>query len=113
MHDDVLTPTLTGSSRAQRFPIRTDLHFRTPGEREWLDGETENISRSGVLFHAPAPLEVSTPIELSFILPVDVSGESGALVLCRGRVVRTILPAASDAPPAMAARFSEYRILRE
>jgi hypothetical protein len=90
-----------------------DLHFRTPGESDWLEGETENISRSGVLFHAPAPVDVSTPIEMSFMLPVDMSGQSGALVLCRGRVVRTLLPAASDDPPAMAAKFSEYRIIRE
>jgi pilus assembly protein Flp/PilA len=113
MYGDLLTQMLTRTSRAQRFPIRTDLHFRTPGEGDWLEGETENISRSGVLFHAPAPLEVNAPIELSFMLPVDVSGESGALVLCRGQVVRTLLPAASDAPPTMAAKFSEYRLLRE
>ena len=89
------------------------LRYRVPGENEWLEGETENISRSGVLFRPSAPLDVNTPIEVGLVLPEEAGGESGALMLCQARVVRTLLPAASDAPPVMAAKFLEYRIVRE
>jgi hypothetical protein len=102
----------SGSLRAPRFPIRMSLHYRTPDESEWREGETENISRSGVLFHATAPLNVSTPLEITFALPVEVGGESGALVLCRGQVVGIVLRPYSDTPPCVAAKFVEYRIVR-
>jgi hypothetical protein len=102
----------SGSLRAPRFPIRMSLHYRTPDQGEWLEGETENISRSGVLFHTSSPLDVSTPLEMTFALPVEVGGQSGALVLCRGQVVGIVLRPSSDAPPCVAAKFLEYRIVR-
>ncbi len=102
----------SGPPRAERFPIHISVRFRPPGEEEWLEGETENISRTGVLFRAPIPLDVNTPVELQFGLPVEVGGEHGAMVLSLGRIVRTILPADRDASPTMAAKLLDYRIVR-
>ena len=48
---------------------------------------TDNISRSGVLFRTPEMMEESTPLEMHFALPLEVSGQPGALVACRGRIV--------------------------
>ena len=97
--------------RAPGFPMRTRLRFRTPGEVEWMEGETRNISRSGVLFLASGLMDVNAPIEMSFVLPVEVGGRPGATVLCQGKVVRTILPATTDDSPAMAAKILNYRLL--
>jgi hypothetical protein len=110
---DRLNRVLSGYFRAPRFPIHMCLRYRVPGENAWLEGETENISRSGVLFRPCAPLDVNTPLEVGLVLPEEAGGEAGALMLCQARVVRTLLPAASDAPPALAAKFLEYRIVRE
>jgi hypothetical protein len=104
---------LRGYFRAPRFPIHMSLRYRMPGESAWLEGKTENISRSGVLFHTSAPLEVNTPIEVGLELPVEAGGEPGKMMLCQACVVRTLPPAASDAPPTMAAKFLQYRIVRE
>ena len=113
MHRDELNGKAEAYPRAYRFPIHMTLRYRTPGETGWLVGEMENISRSGVLFHGSAALDANTPIEFRFALPVEIGGEPGALVLSQGCVVRTILPAATDASPAMAAKFSKYRLVRE
>jgi hypothetical protein len=99
-------------TRAQRYPIQVALRYRTASESEWHRGQTENISRSGVLFQADRVLEVNTPVELSFPLPVEVGGEPGALVFCEGRIVRTVLPATTDARPALAAKILDFLFVR-
>lgn len=98
--------------RAERFPIHMALRVRTSGETDWMEGETENISRSGLLFRVPRVLEVNSPAELQFRLPVEVGGEQGAMVLALGHVVRTVLPPSSDELPAAAVKFLNYRMLR-
>lgn len=101
-----------GKSRAQRYPIQVGLRYRPASGTEWLQGQTQNISRSGVLFQADAVLEVKTPVELSFPLPVEIGGEPGALVFCEGLIVRTVLPATADARPALAAKILDFLFVR-
>ena len=96
--------------RAVRFPIRTAIHYRPEGKEEWQMGETQNISRSGVLFNVGELLAINTALEMMFPLPTEIGNEAGAMVLCRGRIVRTILPPASDQLGAMAADISDYRL---
>ena len=73
---------------------------------------THNISRSGVLFRTNEDLESSEPIEMHFALPLQVSGQPGAVVACRGLVVRAVPPDSPDALPAFAATISRYRFVR-
>jgi PilZ domain-containing protein len=97
--------------RPARFPIRTEIRYRPEGTKEnWHMGETENISRSGVLFNASDLLAVNTELNLSFPLPTQIGSEAGAIVLCRGHIVRTILPPATDQQGAMAVTFSDYQL---
>jgi PilZ domain-containing protein len=102
--------TRNSYQRAARFPIHTEIHFRPEGKEDWQMGETQNISRSGVLFNVGELLAVNTALEMMFPLPAEIGSEAGAMVLCRGRIVRTILPPTSDQLGSMAADFSEYRL---
>lgn len=81
-------------------------------EKDWMDGRTQNISQSGLLFQAPEPLNPDTIVQICFSLPDSAEGESGATVLCEGLTVRTILPAASDESPTMAVKLLEYKLKR-
>lgn len=101
-----------GSPRAQRFAIQMPVRYRPVENINWLEGKVENISRSGMLFRAEQLVEVNTPVEMCFELPMEAGGETGAQVICRGKIVRTILPAASDAPPALAAKILDYHFVR-
>jgi len=69
----------------------------------------ENISRSGVLFRTPAVLDVDTEVDICFVLPLP---RARPAVLCRGRVVRTVLPA-EGRPPGLAVTIARYRFRRE
>src|SRR5947208_17022884 len=86
----------TLSPRAPRFSIHVTMRYRPTGERLWSEGLTENISRSGVLFRTEHPVPERAAIEMLLALPVEVGGGENAVVICRGRVVRTEPPRADD-----------------
>jgi hypothetical protein len=88
--------TPLNTMRAPRFPLQLSVAYRPLGADEWRIAETENISRSGVLFRAKESVDVHTHIELRLKLPAPGS-VANPEVTCRGRVVRTVSP--SDGQP--------------
>ncbi len=95
-------------TRAQRFQLHLPLRYRRLGEKQWHDGTTENISRSGMLFQANESIQPSSQVEINLVLPAEIAGLSGTEVVCRGEVVRTIDPHGSALSPALAARILQY-----
>ena len=89
--------------RAPRFAIPISMLYREAGSREWREGQTENISRSGVLFRAQAAIDPDTPIEILISIPLEVGGDDAGLSKCVARAVRVIAPAIAGARPAVAA----------
>ena len=100
--------------RARRFPVRTSLWYRPPGDAQWRDGQTENISHSGVLFRADHLMPLQTPIEMLLELPIELGAGQPTKVICRGRVVRMERATDADAAsqPSLAATIVGYRIAR-
>jgi PAS domain S-box-containing protein len=94
-------------ARAQRFQLRLPLRYRRLGETQWHVGTTENISRSGMLFHTNDVLEPNSQLEINLVLPAEIAGLSGTEVVCRGEVVRAIERNGSVSP-ALAARILQY-----
>jgi hypothetical protein len=97
------------AGRARRFALHLPLRYRLLGAAEWRQGRMENISRSGVLFWTDQLLDVDTPLEMSFVLPLIHTHPE---VLCRGRIVRTVLPEGEQRPSGLAATISVYRFVR-
>jgi len=105
---------LTGSqqlrlSRAQRFQLHLPLKYRRLDEQDWHDGETRNISRSGLLFQAEDVVQPSVILEINLVLPPEIAGLSPTEVVCRGEVVRSVQTAGEEMPPALAAKILQYR----
>jgi hypothetical protein len=98
--------------RAPRFNIEIPFYFRRRGEGSWREGMTDNISRSGVLFRTGEDLAAEDAIEMHFALPLQIAGRPGAVVACRGHVVRTVPADSPDALPGFAATISRYRFVR-
>lgn len=94
------------SERSLRFPIHAQMRYRVVGERIWREGETVNISKSGVLFRGEQTVAAGTPIEMNFTLPVQLQGQGGAQVSCHGVIVRT------TELPMLAARIYSSRLRR-
>jgi hypothetical protein len=105
-------PSLDSSRRAPRFALAMPIQYRALDDLVWLNGQIENISRSGVIFRGERGLPVSTTILMRFELPADFGGEPGAQVICCGEVVRAILPPAEDDRKVLAARILEYTFVR-
>src|SRR3954447_18558922 len=95
-------------ARAQRFQLHLPLRYRRLGEKDWHDGKTENISRSGMLFQADEALQPNSQLEINLVLPAEIAGLSETEVVCRGEVVRTVEAQGSTLTPALAARILQY-----
>jgi PAS domain S-box-containing protein len=95
-------------SRAQRFQLHLPLKYRRLDEEKWHDGETRNISRSGLLFQAEDTLQPNVILEINLVLPAEIAGLSATEVVCRGEVVRTIEHDGEKMPPALAAKILQY-----
>jgi len=74
--------------RERRLRHEVPVQFRHRGSHEWSEGVSENISRSGLLFHAASALEVGSELELMLELPQELTGEADAPVACEAVVVR-------------------------
>ena len=96
-------------SRAQRFQLQLPLKYRRLDEKDWHDGETRNISRSGLLFQAEDLLQPNVILEINLVLPTEIAGLSQTEVVCRGEVVRTVQTSGDQMPPALAAKILQYR----
>ncbi len=77
-----------GAPRAPRFAIDLPLRFRAPGDQDWQDATTENISRSGLLFRTGRRLTPRTAVEIVLEVPNAVPGGPPDDVVCLGDVVR-------------------------
>ncbi len=104
--------TLTGKKippfRARRFNLHLPLRYRLLGEQRWLQGTTENISRSGLLFQGEEVLQPNAQLEINLVLPAEIAGLAATEVVCRGEVVRTVGAPGSGVSPALAAKILQY-----
>ena len=96
------------ATRAQRFQLHLPLKYRRLNEERWHDGETKNISRSGLLFQAEDLLQPNVILEINLVLPAEIAGLSPTEVVCKGEVVRTVESNGEKMPPALAARILQY-----
>ena len=97
--------------RARRYNLQLPLRYRQVGEKSWRPGTTENISRSGMLFHAKETLQPNAQLEINLVLPVEIAGLAATEVVCRGEVVRSEGAKAGEAgqvSPALAAKILQY-----
>jgi hypothetical protein len=98
------------AQRAQRYAIRIPLKYRLSGTADWWEGQTENISRSGVLFRTDHLMPLQTPVDVLMSLPDEVGNAGSPTVVCRGRIVRTEPPRPDDPRPAVAVTIANYRL---
>jgi len=97
--------------RARRYNLQLPLRYRQVGEKSWRPGTTENISRSGMLFHANEALQPNAQLEINLVLPVEIAGLAATEVVCRGEVVRSEGAKAGQpgkVSPALAAKILQY-----
>ena len=98
--------------RAERYPLETTVHYRVIGEPNWLEGMTENISQSGVLFRTEALVPRGALVEMNLTLPAVISGGPPAELNWRAAVVRAVRLSATEESCRIAAKVLHYRLQR-
>jgi len=96
--------------RAPRIRIETPVQFRPVGQANWSEGTTFNLSQSGIIFRADQALDTASLIQMNFAVPPEVAGRAGTRtnVVCRGQIVRTVMPATTDGRPHLAAKILDF-----
>jgi PilZ domain len=104
----------TWMPRARRLRLNLPVRYRGKNLSTWYEGQIQNISQSGVLFHGPQQLPANALVELIFEMPDEISGQKNSSVLCQGRLIRTkdAVENAEDAF-AMAASILDYKFLHK
>lgn len=88
--------------RAQRRAIQIPMRYRMDGQEEWSNGETVNLSETGILFSADSMLEVNDKLVITFQThSAPLLSSSTRLA----RVVRRVLSNWPETRPLIAARF--------
>jgi hypothetical protein len=101
------------AERARRFALHLPVYFRPSQSTTWLEGMTENISYTGVLFRSTHPVVPETSLELRLQLAVGPTLNNASEIRCRGAVVRVEQRIAPETPVALAVSISDYRIVRQ
>ena len=88
--------------------MKLPVQYRAVGDSDWLRSQTENVSRTGVLFTSGKKLEEGTRIEVVLELLKAPGSQSPPEVLCTGQVVR-ITPDESGELTVIAVNIADYR----
>jgi hypothetical protein len=100
------------SNRAERYAIHLPVRYREPRSPGWFEGETENISGSGVLFRTECLLSPKTTVEMRLALPVAIKDEAPCEIVCKGVIVRMEQSDIGGVPPALAVAIQDYQFVR-
>jgi PilZ domain len=79
---------ITWKVRERRLRHIVPVMYRVGGTGDWLNGVSENLSRSGLLFRSPFEVQEGAAIEIKLEMPEELAGDSQAEVLCKASVAR-------------------------
>lgn len=94
----------------QRFEYQLPVLLRVPGEGRSGAGFTQDLSSRGALLWTDFPLREGMMIEMSLVMPSEITLAEDMSVCCRARVLR--LESHREAEkPAVAVRIEHYEFL--
>jgi hypothetical protein len=97
---------------AQRFDFHRSVSVRLAGRDRDGCGFTQNLCTRGALFHTDLPLCEADAIELTLIMPSEITLAENMRVRCRGRVLR-VLSSAVGGRSVVAVHLDGYEFLPE
>jgi hypothetical protein len=97
---------------AQRFDFHLPVSVRLSGSEREGCGFTQNLSARGALFHTNLPLSEADAIELTLVMPAEITLAENMRVRCRGKVLR-VLASAGGARSVVAVHLDGYEFLPE
>jgi hypothetical protein len=99
--------TVIEQRKNQRFELRLPFELIRAGANPKTTGETKNVSSSGVLFTAAAPVQVGEPIEYFITFPKAPGARAEVRLRCVGKVLR------GEQQSDFAATLERYEFVRK
>lgn len=96
----------------QRFSLHLPVSIRLGGSDREYSGFTQDLSARGVLLYTELPLNETDAVEVSFMMPSEITLADSMRVRCRGKVVRVTPPSGGTAR-GVAVRIEGYEFLSE
>jgi hypothetical protein len=93
---------------SQRFDYQLPVGVRLAGTNREGYGFTQNLSGRGVFFYTDFPVAEGDAVELTLVMPSEITLTENARVCCRGRVVRVL---SVEQKFGVAARLEGYEYL--
>jgi len=97
---------------AQRFDFHLPVSVRLAGTDIEGSGFTQNLSGRGAFFYTEFPLSEGNAVELTLVMPSEITLAENMRVRCRGRVTRVLQPAAGS-KFGVAVQLEGYEFLPE
>jgi hypothetical protein len=86
---------------AQRFGISLPISIRLADAQKEYPGFTQDLSARGVYFYCDFDLQQDAEVEITLLMPAEITLTESMRVRCRGKVLRVHKPAGSPtASPA-------------
>jgi len=95
---------------SQRFDFQLPVSIRIPGREGEGHGFTQDLSGRGVLFYTDFALAAGDPVELTLLMPSEITLGKSMRVRCRGKVTRAISLSVGG-KAAIATHFEGYEYL--
>ena len=97
---------------AQRFEFHLPVSVRLAGRGREGCGFTQNLSARGALFHTDLPMAEADAMELTLVMPSEITLAENMRVRCRGKVLR-VISSAVGAGSVVAVQLEGYEFLPE
>lgn len=81
---------------AQRFDFHLPVSVRLAGSDREGCGFTQDLSARGALLYTDFPLSEGDAVELTLVMPSEITLAENMRVRCRGRVTRVLQPVAGS-----------------
>lgn len=94
----------------QRFPYQVPVTMRVPGETRTGSGFTQDLSSRGAMLWTDLSLAEGQMVEMTLVMPSEITLADDMSVCCRARVVRCEQTAGGK--PAVAVHIEHYEFLR-
>ena len=103
---------------AQRFDLSLPVSIRCADSRQEEHGFTQDLSARGVYFYTDVCLDEGSEVEITLVMPAEITLSESMPMCCHGKVLRVDKPGLSLAagnPPkrGVAVHFGHYEYLPE
>ena len=104
------TPVRFERRASQRFEFQVPVCIRSAnGQHEQL-GFTQNLTARGAFFYTDLGIEPGTEVEITLVMPAEVTLSESCRVRCMGRITRAI-PPVSGSKWGLAVQVHQYEYL--